>query len=229
MKEPHSNSGHLTLPRYGYAEADYLAKVSRGTSKRWLSGYEYLRPSGERVRQPPVTPGVEVDGAVSFVDLIEIVAIGKLKERGFSLRQIRQIVKNCQRFFEVDRPLPTLKFKTGGREIFVTGGYDLTEVGRRRGLRAWNEVLEPFLEDLDHDAEIELANRWWPLGRSNQIVVDPDYGYGFPVIVRSGVRTEIILERFQAGDLEDQISKDFNIKRIEVERALQFELNRAAA
>ncbi len=39
---------------------------------------------------------------------------------------------------------------------------------------------------------------------------------------------EIILERFQSGDFEEQIAKDFNVKRIDVQRALQFELNRAA-
>src|SRR3990170_6775491 len=138
MKGARRDRSHLTLPRYSYAEADYLAKVSRGTSKRWLSGYEYFRPSGERVRQPPVTPGVEVEGAVSFVDLVEIVAIGKLKERGFSLRQIRQIVENCQGIFKVKRPLPTLKFKTGGQEVFVTGLDGLTEVGRKKRMRAWN-------------------------------------------------------------------------------------------
>ena len=228
MNESRRDARHLRLPRYSYAEADYLAKVSRGTSKRWLSGYEYVRPRGGRVRQPPVTPGVEVEEAVSFVDLVEIVAIGKLKGRGFSLRQIRQIVKNSQDFFEVERPLPTLRFKTGGREIFVSGAYELIEVGARRRMRAWTEVLEPFLEDLDYDTEVELANRWWPLGKVNPIVVDPEYAYGLPVIVDSGVRTEIVLERFQAGDLEEQIAKDFNIKRVEVERALQFEINRAA-
>jgi uncharacterized protein (DUF433 family) len=225
VNETRRDSSHLRLPRYSYADADYLAKVSRGTSKRWLSGYDYRR-NGELVRQPPVTPGVEVAGAVSFVDLIEIVAIGKLKEHGFPLRQIRQIVGTCKSFFQVERPLVTLRFKTGGREIFVSSGGDLTEVGRIKGMRAWNEVLEPFLKDLDYVDEI--VSRWWPLGKGNLVVVDPDYGYGLPVIVDSGVRTEIILERFQAGDLEDQIAKDFNIRRIEVERALQFELNRAA-
>mgnify|MGYP003947620521 CR=1 FL=1 len=59
-------------------------------------------------------------------------------------------------------------------------------------------------------------------------MVDPDYGFGYPVIADSGVRTEIILERFKAGDLEKQIAEDFNVDPIDVERALQFELNRAA-
>ena len=228
MSGSRRNASHLTLPRYSFAEADYLAKVSRGTSRRWLSGYEYVRRGGKRVKQPPVTQRAATEAAVSFVDLVEIVAIGKLKERGFSLRQIRQIVKNCQAFFEMERPLPTLQFKTGGREIFVAGAHDLTEVGRKRGMRAWTEILGPFLDDLDYDTEVKFANRWWPLGKGNPIVVDPEYAHGLPVIVNTGVRTEIVLERFQAGDLEDQIARDFNLDRIEVQRALQFELNRAA-
>jgi uncharacterized protein (DUF433 family) len=42
------------------------------------------------------------------------------------------------------------------------------------------------------------------------------------------VRTEIVLERFQSGDLEDEIARDFGITPLEVQRALQFELQRAA-
>lgn len=60
------------------------------------------------------------------------------------------------------------------------------------------------------------------------MVIDPEYGFGFPVVAKSGVRTEIILERFRAGDLKEQISADFNIEQVHVERALQFELQRAA-
>ena len=216
----------VSIPLYSYADADYLAGVSRGTSKRWLTGYRYWAPDGQRVVQPPVTPGTEGVGLVSFLDLVEIVAIGRLKEVGFSLKAIRQVVFNCQEILGLARPLTTLKFKTDGREIFVDKGPILLEVGRRKGEQAWNEFLEPFLHNLDYAHEI--ARRWWPLGRENRVVVDPDYGYGFPVVANSGVRTEIILERFRAGDLKDRIAQDFKLDPVEVERALQFDLNRAA-
>ena len=216
----------LTLPRYSYGEADYLAGVSRGTSRRWLSGYEYPSAAGGRMVQPPITPGNGEPGEVSFLDLVEIIAIGGLREAGFSLKVIRQIVRNCQEFLGETRPLTTLRFKTDGREIFVDRGDTLLEVGKRRGQIAWNEVLEPFLRNLDYAHEV--ARRWWPLGRANRIVVDPEYGYGLPVVASSGVRTEIIRERFEAGDLRAQIAEDFNLDPIEVERALQFELKRAA-
>ncbi|HXG35913.1 MAG TPA: DUF433 domain-containing protein [Dehalococcoidia bacterium] len=221
------NESKYWLPLYNYAEADYLANVSRGTSKRWLSGYHYRR-TGRHVTQPPVTQRIRREEiGVSFIDLVEIVAIGRLKSYGFHLTQIRQIVATCQKWLETTRPLVTLKFKIGGKEIFVSKGDQLLEVGRRRGMHAWNEILEPFLEELDYTDE--HASRWWPLGKANPIVIDPDYGYGFPVIVNSGVRTETILERVQAGELLRQIAEDFNLEPVDVERALQFELSRAAA
>jgi uncharacterized protein (DUF433 family) len=216
---------YVLEPLYTYADADYLAGVSRDTSRRWLTGYSYQHAGGRRVSLPPVTAGA--DGQVSFVDLVEIIAIGRLKELGFALPTIRGIVRNCQEILHVERPLATLRFKAGGREIFVERpGAVLLEVGRRKGMQAWHEVLGPFLEDLDYSKE--LASRWWPLGHDKPIVVDPEYGYGFPVVANSGVRTEIIRERFQAGDLEEQIARDFNLDPIAVERALQFELQRAA-
>lgn len=33
-------------PSYNYADSDYLAGVSRGTSKRWLEGYSYPADDG---------------------------------------------------------------------------------------------------------------------------------------------------------------------------------------
>ncbi len=229
MEDTLAIPSNLIRPLYGFADADYLANVSRGTAKRWLAGYAYYDTHGQRVIRPPVTSGVQREEreGVSFADLVEIAAIGRLKEVGFSLRMIREIVRNCQEILGVPRPLATLRFKMGGREIFVDRGDVLLEVGRKKRMQAWNEVLKPFLQELDYDAN-QLVARWWPLGRSTPVVIDPQYGFGFPVVAKSGVRTEIILERFRAGDLKEQISADFNIEQVHVERALQFELQRAA-
>jgi uncharacterized protein (DUF433 family) len=217
----------VARPLYSYADADQLASVSRGTAKRWIAGYTYRNPQGECVASPSVTPGIQDHGNVSFADLIEIIVIGRLKSIGFSVKGIRKLVQNCQTQLNISRPLTTLKFKADGHDLFVNQGDTLLGLGKRRGQRAWNEILGPFLEDVDYtDA---FVSRWWPLGRDKPIVVDPEYGYGLPVVADSGVRTEIILERFQAGDLRDQIAQDFNIDSIEVERALQFELKTRAA
>lgn len=216
----------ISAPRYSFAEADRIAGVSRGTARRWLAGYTFHAASGQRILMPPMTSGRAEAEAASFLDVVEIVAIGGLKRAGFSTKAIRQIVQNCQEVLGVARPLTTLRFKVDGREVFVDRGEILVEVGRRKRMQAWNEVLAPFLVNLDYTDEV--ASRWWPLGRDVPIVVDPERGHGLPVIEGSGVRTEIIRERAEAGDLVEQIASDFNLDRLEVERALQFELQRAA-
>lgn len=214
-------------PRYGFAEADYLAHVSRGTSRRWLAGYSYRGTSGDVVHLPPVgrRSAKDADGTVSFIDLVEVVAIGGLKDAGFSLTHIRKIVTTCEELLGVARPLTTLTFKTGGREIFVDMGEGrLIEVLGRRGRQAWTEVLAPFLQTLEY--ENDLARRWWPLGQQGPVVVDPAFAYGLPVIKNTGVRTEILFERFEAGELFEEIAEDFNLEARDVQLAIQFEATR---
>lgn len=216
----------LIQPRYSFAESDRLAIASKSTSRRWLAGYQYLAAGGVR-RQPPVTAAAQRE-AVSFLELVEVAAIAGLREHGFSLGQIRAVAKNCQEILGVDRPLASLRFKTAGHAIFVDFGSRLMEVGKKKRQLAWSDVLEPFLANVDYSQEIGWATRWWPQGRASPVVIDPAYGFGLPVVEGSGVRTEIILERFRAGDLHQQIAEDFSLDPLEVERALQFELKRAA-
>ncbi|MFN0073814.1 MAG: DUF433 domain-containing protein [Chloroflexota bacterium] len=226
MDSPAAFTEFISRPLYSYAEADHLAGVTRGTARRWLAGYDYRAANGSAAHQPPVSPRTEESEAVSFVDLVEVVAIGGLKREGFSLKAIRQIVSNCQEIFQIERPLITLRFKVGGREVFVQSETALVEVGRRKREQAWDEILGPFLESLDY--RFDLVSRWWPRGREANVVIDPEYSFGLPVIEGSGVRTEIIVERFKAGDSCQEIAKDFSLTATDVERALQFEVALAA-
>lgn len=222
----------LFAPRYSFAEADRLARVSRRTSRRWVTGYRYQRPDGSRASQPPVTlrDQSEAEG-VSFIELVEIAAIAGLRELNWSLRRIRDIVDECMDRFSTPHPLVTEIFKTDGREVFVRRSGALVGLLGRKGQEAWDEVLAPFLTTLDYEAD--LAARWWPQGQGAPVVIDPDYGFGLPVVVTNrnggltGIRTEIIVERFQAGELAGDIAGDLDITTELAERALQFELSRS--
>jgi uncharacterized protein (DUF433 family) len=225
----HPDHAFLDQPLYGYAEAARLARVPTSTAKRWIAGYSYVRPTGEEVARPPVTPRAG-DGAlegVSYLDLVELAAIGRLKSLDFSLAKIRTIVATCRDLLGVPHPLASEVFKVGGRDIFVQRDGALVDVLRRRGAQAWYEVLDPFLETLDY--QDQLAHRWWPLGKDKPVVIDPEYAFGLPVVDGTGVRTEILFERFAAGELAEEIAQDFRLDVVQVERALQFESERRAA
>ena len=146
----------------------------------------------------------------------------------FSLPEIRRIVDACQDLFAVERPLTTLQFKVGGREVFVGHrGGPLVEVLQRRGRQAWAEVLSPFLQTLEYESDI--ARRWWPLGKEQPITLDPSYAFGFPAITKTGIRTEILFERFAAGELVGALADEFQIPAASIERAVQFEASRLKA
>lgn len=215
-------------PRYSFAEADRIARVTPGTSSRWLKGYQYWYSPEERRMSPPVTPGQGSQEAVSFVDLMEVAAIGKLRDKGFSLKRVRQINAYCRVYLQTPRPLVTENFRVTGQDIFVDDADFgvLVNVGHEAGMRAWEEVLSPFLDDVEY--EHELVRRWWPLGRDVRVVVDPDYGFGLPVIAGTGIRTEIIAERARAGDSTNEISYDFDVTSDQIEDALRWEMPNAA-
>lgn len=217
--------GLSARPLYTYAEADRLAGVSRGTSSRWVKGYKYWNPYGERVRQPSMTarPEERPEEGVSFLDLVSIKAIDGLKKLNFSTRAIRRVVEYCQDALGIDYPLATRTFKVDRRRIYVEAGdgHLLEVLGGQQGAQAWDAILDPFLDALDY--QNDLARRWWPLGKDELVVVDPAYGFGSPVIVGSGLRTELVGERDEVGDEPEVIAHDFNLTLEQVESALKFE------
>ena len=212
----------LAAPRYGFAEAARIARVRPATARRWIAGYSCRGEGGEHSATP-------AEGSASFADLVEVAAIRRLLDCGLSIRGIRAIVEHCRDHFQSERPLLSHRFRTDGRDAFAQldgMGGELGGVLRGKGNTAWDEVLGPFLGTVDY--EDEWVHRWWPGGRERTVVVDPRYGYGLPVVAGTGVRTEIIRERFEAGDSPGQIERDFGVSRRAIKHALEFERSLSA-
>jgi uncharacterized protein (DUF433 family) len=217
----------IDRPLYSFAEADRIAKVTSNTSRRWLKGYSFWY-EGERRTMPPVTWTPEPKEAVSFVDLMEVAMIDKLRKKDFSFKQIRKINVTARFYLKTPRPLVTERFRVMGREIFVDEGFGiLLNVGRGAGMQAWDEVLDPFLHTVEYEGEI--VRRWWPLGKGAEVLVDPDFGFGLPVVEGVGVRTEIIAERYRAGDSAEEIVYDFDVTPKQINDALRWEMSKQAA
>ena len=77
--------------------------------------------------------------------------------------------------------------------------------------------------------------RLFPFSRSTgtaaqpkTIVIDPRLSFGRPVLSGVGVPTEIIVDRFKAGDSMDEMAKDYGVDEKEIEEALRFEQRLAA-
>lgn len=71
--------------------------------------------------------------------------------------------------------------------------------------------------------------RWWPQGRNKPIMVDPRFAFGQPVVIDKYIRTDILAERFQAGEHLERIALDFRVEKALVEEAVRYELSLKAA
>ena len=61
------------------------------------------------------------------------------------------------------------------------------------------------------------------------IVIDPFVSFGKAVITGTGVSTDIVAERFKAGESAEELAQDYGCARERIEEAIRCELNLAEA
>lgn len=214
-------------PRYGLADAARFARLRPQTLKRWTAGDSYA--GGQ---QPPVLRKASPEAGLSFFDLLEAAFVRAYRERGISLQSIRSALDFAAANLEVQRPLLLERFLHDGRDLFARFQSQSDEDGlmnvSRGGQVAWPAAVEQYLEEIEHEGE--LAIRWWPEGRDRQVAIDPRYEFGWPMVPSGAIRTDLLAERWEAGERMVAIAQDFGVSEDEVEDALRYEqINYAAA
>ena len=68
----------------------------------------------------------------------------------------------------------------------------------------------------------ELASRWFPIGKTVPIVIDPRVSTGLPVIDGRGVTVQAIRKRFRAGLRIEFIAEDIEMDPYLVQTAIPY-------
>lgn len=218
-------NGFRTKPAYTISQAAKLAGVHPITVKRWLYGdkspYVRMRPvfgDKERVKEAKVE--------VSFLELMEIVVVGRFRRRTVKLDRLRRAHKYARNEFRVDYPFAYFKLKTDGAHVLRAfeerepePGASLLSLDRDGQWTLPGDVIKT-LEDFDF--EEEFAMRWFPVGRTVPIVVDPRYGSGRPTVTDRRVTVDEIYRHWKVGQTIAFIASDFRLERSLVEATLRY-------
>ena len=162
---------------------------------------------------------------VSFLQLIEIVVASRFRKavRSVPYWRVRRAYENARQLFHLEYPFAHLQLEALGGHIVrwideppADGALALDEPAQRTLPGLIQETVSQLV--YDH----ELAARWYPVGRTVPIVVDPRVSTGMPVIDGRGVTVQAIRKRFKAGLRIDFIAKDFDMDRDLIETALQY-------
>jgi uncharacterized protein (DUF433 family) len=106
---------------------------------------------------------------------------------------------------------------------------DVIELTERKRLQViLGQVVQPFLQEIDFDESTLLAYRWWPMGRSVPVVLDPRIAFGSPVLEGTAIRTSVAA-RTAATEPPEDVAEGFEVTLSRVEAAMEFEAQLAAA
>jgi uncharacterized protein (DUF433 family) len=228
------------LGLYTRADAVRLLRMTPSRVSRWVMGYSYTlsyAPKAERRAQPPVVrariPRIDGSTLISFLDLMELRVVRALIDRGLSLQHVRQVAGLASELFNTAYPFASRRIFTDGREVFaslsrVKADEVLIELSAKHDQLIAGPIVQQYLAELDFDEQSKLAERWWPLGRSVPVVLDPKIAFGAPIIAGTATRTDVVA----ALSHEVQISAAaaaFQLEEKDVAAALRFESELAAA
>lgn len=224
-------------PSYHASEAAHILALPAATVRAWSFGHDYAKQDGTRHRFARVIePAEPRQRLLSFANLCELHLLGVIRRHHrVQLPQVRKAVTYMQKQMGEKRPLLSTRFRTNGVDLFVESAGQLLNVSKH-GQQALREDFERALSRVDFNPQ-GVAVRLFPYTQrahgdaaaQRVVVVDPERSFGRPALVGAYVRTEVIKDRFLAGDSIAEMSADYGVAPAAIEEALRFEDPRRAA
>jgi uncharacterized protein (DUF433 family) len=224
-------------PAYRASEAAHILALPFGTVQAWSFGHDYHLAGGKPKRFKRVIEPADVRRRLlSFANLCELHLLGVIRRRHrVKLPQVRQAVDYLRGHMGEARPLLSAQFKTNGVDLFVEQAGHLFNVSRQ-GQQSLRADFEQALSRVDYD-DRGVAVRLFPLSSPNAqsgaqpkaVVVDPLRSFGRPALADVYVRTEVIADRYGAGDPIEEMASDYRVNPRQIEEALRFEWQRRRA
>jgi uncharacterized protein (DUF433 family) len=215
-------------PAYRAAEAARILALPSATVRAWCFG------QSDRFRAV-IAPAAPAERLLSFTNLCELHVLAAMRRRHrVTLPVVRRALDYVSQHLRAERPLVAREFRTNGVALFVKEAGQLLNVSDG-GQQALQADFEAALARIDY-GKGGLPVALFPytrLGDSREtqprtVVVDPTRAFGRPVISGALVRTEVVEDRFRAGDTIEQMATDYAVPASVIEEALRFERLRAA-
>ena len=209
---------------YTLAEAAGLTGIPSSRIRRWLAGYAYGTQGWSELLWTPQLPRIGKDMSLGFRDLMELRLVSKFVSIGISLHVIRRALAVGRQIMGDERPFSTARFHTDGRTIFLQVSDEIDEptlIDLLRKQYAFNRMVEPSFRDVDIGKGV--VERWWPMSRRSQVMVDPAFNFGHPIVAAHGVPTRAVADALAAKGSMTTVAKVFDLPVAAVRDAVAFE------
>ena len=221
-----SSDARIDLGAYTVTEAAHHLRLPLSTVRSWAVGRPYKTASGTRRFMPVIEVADRRKLLLSFRNLVELHVLSAIRRKHeVRLKEVRSAIRFLRRQLGGGRhPLADLDMSTDGTDLFIEHYGHLVNASQE-GQMAMKAALAGCLERIERDPK-GLAIRLYPFsGRpeARAIVIDPRVRFGRPCVTGTGVATDVIVDRFDAGDTIDEIARDYGRPARDIEEAIRFE------
>ena len=227
--KPSSVTDPREVPAYSVSEAARYLRLSVATLRSWVLGRNYETTQGPKLFKPLIAISGGAQSVLSFSNLVEAhVLSGIRRDHGVSLNNVRKSLDYLKRNFHSQRPLIDHLFETDGVDLFVEHYGQLVNVSKD-GQVEMTELIKQYLRRIDRDKN-GLPIKLYPFTRRSKnllqpqlVQIDPRVSFGRPVLTGTGIRTEIVFERFLAGENPNDLARDYGRPEEEIDEAIRYE------
>lgn len=231
---PRLNDDVRELPAYGIQEAAHYLRIPGATLRSWVLGRYYPTETGKRLFKPLIALPHPDRSQLSFMNLVEAHVLDAIRrDHSISLWRVRTAIDYLGKHFPSRHPLAEQKFETDGINLFVERYGQLINVSME-GQLAIRKLLEAHLRRIERDPA-GMPVRLYPFTRKRHpeepkaIVISPYISFGRPVLAGTGIATAVVAERYKAGESIEELAKDYERDRLQIEEAIRCELELEAA
>lgn len=216
------------IPSYSAGDAARCLNIPASTIRSWTVGYRYNVTDGQKKFEPVITAPIKKPLRLTFINLIEIHVLRAIRQHHhIDLAKVRTSLDYIDEAFKIAHPLAHQEFFTDGVDLFIKRYGDLINASNQRQTILKDAMLA-HLERIEPDDQ-GLAIKLFPFTRNEEqnnpklIVIDPRIAFGRMVIAETGIPTDIIAERFVAGDSPAQLAHDYECDIAQIEEAIRCE------
>lgn len=158
--------------------------------------------------------------AVNFLTLIEMYVFYSLKEKKIKTRKIIEAHDAIAQKFNTPYPFAMKDLYVDGPRILFGSEADLITADKKLQ-HTISEFLVSACNKIDFDNH-QIAKKYYPLGSSKSVVVNPENQFGQPVIDGTNILTATLYDYYKGGDDVEFIAKLYNLEVDKVRDAIEF-------
>ena len=215
------------LPAYSISEAAHYLTLPAATVRYWSVG---LGDHNSLITASQSSPTL----LLSFLNLSELHVLAAIRrEHVVTMPKIRKAIQYLVEKVPVEgangkHPLLNHNLETNGLDLFIERYGQLINISQSVQT-AMRGIISAALKRIARDPD-GIPIKLYPFTRNSienapsVVVIDPTISAGRPVINGTGLTTQIIAERYKAGDSVKTLVADYERTDAEIEEALRCEL-----